>query len=278
MKISIITTISNNVKNLKFTLDSVMFQTYRNYEHIIINNGNNEKALEIASLYPQLTNLFSYQGSNLFHMLNRGIKNSTGDIILFLDENSYLGDKNTLQLIVDIFKSKEIDGLLGSIVYLNNREPIKIQNIFNASKFSKAWFNLGGVVSYSSFILKKDVYNKYGMFDKKFKILGDYEFALRLTFKHNIIIEPIKNTIFYKFDDYNRDELHYTTHDIFQEYKHAWNKNSLNYNYIIFLLKYLRKFFTYLNIYYSPKWLSHTPPSHCKFSYLNEKLGSLIKM
>ena len=278
MKISIITTISNEVNKIKFTMDSVMHQSYKNYEHIIIYNDIDEDTLNFISTYSKNTILFYFQDSNLFQMLNKGIKHSTGDIILFLDENSYLANIDTLQSIVNIFKREDIDGLLSSIVYLNDKKFFKVNRYFNVSKYSREWFMLGGYIPNSSFILKKDVYNKYGMFDKNFKILADYEFALRLTLKSKFKLEPIKQVLFYKFDNYNRKNLLYTNYDISDEYRLAWMKNNLNYSYMTKLLKYLRQYMQYIFIYISPKWLSHIPPSEDKSSYLNKTLAKVMEI
>ena len=278
MKISIITTISNEVNKIKFTMDSVMLQSYENYEHIIIYNDIDEDALKFISTYSKNTILFYFQNSIIFQMLNKGIKYSTGDIILFLDDNSYLANIDTLQSIVNIFKREDIDGLFSSIIYLNDKKFFKVNRYFNVSKFSREWFMLGGYIPNSSFILKKDVYNKYGMFDKNFKILADYEFAIRLTLQNKLKLEPIKQVLFYKFDNYNRKNLLYTNYDISDEYRLAWMKNNLNYSYMTKLLKYLRQYMQYIFIYISPKWLSHSPQSEDKSSYLNKTLAKVMEI
>jgi len=278
MKISIITTISNEVNKIKFTMDSVMLQSYENYEHIIIYNDIDEDALKFISTYSKNTILFYFQDSNLFQMLNKGIKYSTGDIILFLDDNSYLANIDTLQSIVNIFKREDIDGLFSSIIYLNDKKFFKVNRYFNVSEFSREWFMLGGYIPNLSFILKKDVYNKYGMFDKNFKILADYEFALRLTLQNKLKLEPIKQVLFYKFDNYNRKNLLYTNYDISDENRLAWMKNNLNYSYMTKLLKYLRQYMQYIFIYISPKWLSHSPPSEDGSSYLNKTLAKVMEI
>lgn len=278
MKISIITTISNEVNKIKFTMDSVMLQSYENYEHIIIYNDINEDTLKFISTYSKNTILFYFQDSNLFQMLNKGIKHSTGDIILFLDENSYLANIDTLQSIVNIFKREDIDGLLSSIIYLNDKQLFKVNRYFNVSQYSREWFKLGGYITYSSFILKNDIYNKHGMFDKNFKILADYEFTLRMTLKNKIKLEPIKQVLFYKFDNYNRKNLLYTNYDISDEYRLAWMKNNLNYSYMTKLLKYLRQYMQYIDVYISPKWLSHISPSEDKSSYLNKNLAKIMEI
>ena len=173
---------------------------------------------------------------------------------------------DTLQSIVNIFKREDIDGLFSSIIYLNDKKFFKVNRYFNVSKFSREWFMLGGYIPNSSFILKKDVYNKYGMFDKNFKILADYEFAIRLTLQNKLKLEPIKQVLFYKFDNYNRKNLLYTNYDISDEYRLAWMKNNLNYSYMTKLFKYLRQYMQYIFVYISPKWLSHSPPSEDKLS------------
>ena len=185
---------------------------------------------------------------------------------------------DTLQSIVNNFKREDIDGLFSSIIYLNDKKFFKVNRYFNVSKFSREWFMLGGYIPNSSFILKKDVYNKYGMFDKNFKILADYEFAIRLTLKNKLKLEPIKQVLFYKFDNYNRKNLLYTNYDISDEYRLAWMKNNLNYSYMTKLLKYLRQYMQYIFIYISPKWLSHSPPSEDKSSYLNKTSAKIMEI
>ena len=91
MKISIITATYNSEKTLKETLDSVLSQTYKDYEHIIIDGLSKDNTMGIVKEYEKKYNgklkYISEKDSGLYDAMNKGIKMATGDIIGILNSD-----------------------------------------------------------------------------------------------------------------------------------------------------------------------------------------------
>lgn len=108
MKISIITVTYNSSKTLKDTIESVLKQTYTNYEHIIVDGLSKDNTMEIVKEYEAKYNgklkYISEKDSGLYDAMNKGIKMATGDIIGILNSDDMYAHENVLQEIVEKFK------------------------------------------------------------------------------------------------------------------------------------------------------------------------------
>lgn len=108
MKISIITVTYNSAKTLKETLESVLKQTYTNYEHIIVDGLSKDNTIEIVKEYEEKYNgkliYISEKDSGLYDAMNKGIKMATGDIIGILNSDDIYAHENVLQEIAEKFK------------------------------------------------------------------------------------------------------------------------------------------------------------------------------
>ena len=101
MKISIIIPVFNTQRTLSFSIDSVLKQTYQNWELLLIDDGSTDDSRIICKKYTALhKNIQYYHKTNggLSSARNRGLKNATGDYILFLDSDDYIHPK-TLELL-----------------------------------------------------------------------------------------------------------------------------------------------------------------------------------
>lgn len=108
MKISIITVTYNSAKTLKETLESVLKQTYTNYEHIIVDGLSKDNTIEIVKEYEEKYNgklkYISEKDTGLYDAMNKGIKMATGDIIGILNSDDIYAHENVLQEIAEKFK------------------------------------------------------------------------------------------------------------------------------------------------------------------------------
>ena len=100
-KFSIITVTYNAGKVLEDTIQSVVFQTYRNMEYIIVDGGSKDNTLEVAEKYRNhISQLISEPDKGLYDAMNKGIRLATGNYICFLNAGDELHENETLQKIV----------------------------------------------------------------------------------------------------------------------------------------------------------------------------------
>ena len=110
MKFSIITVCLNSEKTILYTLNSILNQTYKNIEHIIIDGGSTDRTLEIIKNYPfKNKKFFSTNSTGIYSAINDGIKRATGQYISVLHsddiyQNNYILEE--VSKIIECFQTK----------------------------------------------------------------------------------------------------------------------------------------------------------------------------
>ncbi len=178
MKITIITVCYNAEDTIKDTLESVLKQTYSNYEYIIIDGKSSDHTLNIIKDFEKKFNgklkYISESDNGLFDAMNKGIQLATGDIIGIINSDDILAHNKVFERVAE--EMKDYDGIYSNLLMLdeNLNEPYRL---FKSKKVSK---NLGWHMPHPTLYLKKEVYEKYGNFNLKYKISADLDFMLRL--------------------------------------------------------------------------------------------------
>lgn len=101
-KFSIIVPVYNVEKYIKKCLDSVFAQTLKDFEVIVINDGTKDKSIELIKNYD--VKIINQKNQGLSAARNRGVKESRGEYLLFLDSDDYL-EKDTLKELNESFKN-----------------------------------------------------------------------------------------------------------------------------------------------------------------------------
>ena len=169
---SIITVTKNSHLTLERCIKSVSRQTFKDYEHIIIDGASNKKTIEIIQKnYKSIAYSITEPDKNLWEAINKGIKASKGEIICILNSDDIFF-KDALKLANKYFKKKKISYLFGSV--LKN----KIYGYFYPEKI---YYKFNIFPSHSiSFFVKKKLHKKVGLYDQNLKFCADYDFIFKL--------------------------------------------------------------------------------------------------
>ena len=183
MKVSIITVTYNSEKTIDNCMQSVLNQTYRDLEYIIIDGLSKDKTLEVIKLKSELhTNIkiISERDYGIYDALNKGIEKATGDIIGFVHSDDFLSDKTIVESIVECFKATDADGLYGDLHYVAKDNTDKIVRNWVSKPYKQKLLKQGWMPPHPTLYLRKIIYDTYGGFDLNFKIAADYDFILRI--------------------------------------------------------------------------------------------------
>ena len=197
MKISIITVCYNSENTIKDTLESVLKQSYINYEYLIIDGKSKDNTLNIVKSYEKKfkgkIKIYSENDNGLYDAMNKGIKNSTGDIIGIINSDDILADKDTLKKIANVFKKEKCDGTYSNLYIMDYETMSKPIRTFKAGigNYKYGWYP-----PHPTLYLKKEVYNKYGLYNQDYKIAADYDFMLRIM-KSNVKLKYINDYLIY---------------------------------------------------------------------------------
>jgi glycosyltransferase len=187
LKISVITAVYNNESHIEAAINSVLSQTYKNIEYIIIDGASTDGTCDIIKKYEDKIDKFiSEPDKGIYDALNKGISLATGDAVGFLHSDDLYNNNNVLELIADKFKETSADSIYGNLVYVDKEDTEKIVRFWDSGEFNFKKLKRGWMVPHPTFYVKREVYNKYGAFDCSFRIAADYDSILRFLGKEQI--------------------------------------------------------------------------------------------
>lgn len=207
MKISVIIPLYNKERHIERTLQSVLEQSYKNYEIIVIDDGSTDKGPEIVKNYlsPQLK-LLTQKNRGVSAARNRGLKMAEGDLLTFLDADD-TWQPEFLETIASLYNKYPEAGLYatsyqfkeedGGIVKAeqfmdyNDGQELLIYNYFRASF-------LDPLVHISSLAVSREFALKVGGFDPVLKMGEDTVFQIRLAVDNPIVFKNIIGSIYHR--------------------------------------------------------------------------------
>jgi len=188
----LITISFNSKESITETFQSIKNQSFKDYEYLLIDGESKDGTLTIANKQDHIYKIVSEPDKGIYDALNKGIKNSTGEIIGFLNSDDTFYDENSLKYISDAF-DKNTDCVFGDLIYTDINENIK--RVWKGSAFKKGAFKKGWMPAHPTFYCRRSVYEKLGLYDDRFKIAGDFELMLRFLEKHKIRSKYIPKTL-----------------------------------------------------------------------------------
>lgn len=186
MKISIITVVKNADKTIEDTILSVLNQTYKNIEFILIDGLSTDGTIEIINKYRDKIDYFiSEPDTGIYNAMNKGIKASTGEIIYFLNANDSLYDECVLEKVVKFFKNdNDLDFLYGNVQFTDKEK--KDITVYKQNDFKSILTFLDRNICHQTIFYHSMVFKKYGLYDENFKIFSDYEYNVKLLVENRL--------------------------------------------------------------------------------------------
>lgn len=248
MKITIITATYNSGKTVRDTIESVLRQTYTDYEYIIKDGGSKDNTLEIVKEYAhkfgERLKIISEPDGGIYVAMNRGLEAATGDVIGILNSDDFYTSDDVLQTIADAFeKDDSLDAVYGDIHFVKDGALDKQVRYYSSELFSRKYMRFGFMPAHPSFYCRRKCYEKYGFFDTSFKIAADFENLLRLIFKGRIKTKYIKKDfVTMRTGGASTAGLNSRV-TIMNEHLRAFKKNGIYSNALLLSLRYFYKIY-----------------------------------
>ena len=187
--VSIITVVYNGAKHIKQTINSVLNQSYKNIEYIIIDGGSTDNTVEIIKRYEEKIDYWQSKKDNgIYFAMNKGISLAKGELIGIINaDDFYLPD--TISKILEEHKIHNSDIYHGDMQYVSEDG-----NLLSTAKPDITKMNEMPAIFHPTCFVKRTVYDKAGLFDEQYKISADYDFLLRCL-KQNFKFSYIPQTL-----------------------------------------------------------------------------------
>lgn len=195
-KLSIITVNYNNSSGLQRTIESVIRQNYTNKEHVIIDGNSTDSSLEVLKKFKsKITKWVSEPDTGIYQAMNKGIRASTGDYLLFLNSGDTLYNDTILELVSKQF-TDDLDIYYGNL-FFKVKEKGFIRGYPNNLTFNY-FYNNRSLPHPGSFI-KRSLFDSVFYYNENLKNVSDWEFFICAICKYNVTCKHI-NLIISNFE------------------------------------------------------------------------------
>ncbi len=179
-KISIVTINYNNFVGLKRTIESIIRQTYTDFEFIVIDGGSNDGSVELIKKHENvITYWCSEKDKGIYDAQNKGILKSTGEYLVFMNSGDTFYDKHVFDKFIKIQNSNDKGIIYGDVNTINGDvHTLEIQNEELAPYF---WYKK--TLNHQAAFVKRELFNMFGLYNIEFRISSDFDFFLKVWLK-----------------------------------------------------------------------------------------------
>jgi len=187
LKITVITVVRNNKSCMDDCINSVLSQTYRDVEYIIIDGGSTDGTVNIIRKYEKYIAVWmSEPDHGIYDAMNKGILLATGDVVGILNADDFYSNCNVLSRVRQVFVDKDMASCYGDLEYVDACDLSRVVRIWHSGSYSDKVFFKGWMPPHPTFFVRREIYQKYGTFNPALGTSADYEMMLRLLVKHRI--------------------------------------------------------------------------------------------
>lgn len=175
--VSVVTVCRNSERTLVQCIESVLSQSYKNIELIIIDGASTDGTIEILKDFDSTIEYFVSECDNgIYHAMNKGIELSKGEFIIFLNSDDWYEKTCIEELLASLENSNAHFATAQAIYRDNNGEHIETlrQMSFDESVYIRM------PLRHETMLIPSYIYNQIGAYDENLKIIGDSDFAIRL--------------------------------------------------------------------------------------------------
>lgn len=243
MKISVITATFNSGKTLRDTIESVLRQTYRDIEYIIVDGASRDDTLDIIREYePRFggrMRWISEPDRGIYDAMNKGIGMATGAVVGLLNSDDFYTDECVLERVAA--EIMDVDAVYGDIHYVDDGDLTKCVRYYSSKGFRRWKMRMGFMPAHPSFYCRRTVYTRFGLFDTDFRVAADFEQLLRLIYLGRIHTRYIPMD-FVTMRTGGASSSGMKSHKkIICDHMLAYKKNGVRSNYVLEGMRYLNK-------------------------------------
>ncbi|MDR1091146.1 MAG: glycosyltransferase [Prevotella sp.] len=173
MKVSVITVNYNNATGLEKTIKSVISQSYRDFEYIVIDGGSTDGSREILeSFSDQITYWVSEPDKGIYNAMNKGIRQAKGEYLHFLNSGDMYAGEDVLNRA---FSGKKYNAHI-----LRGMQTPHTYRWDNFGDRNVTLYDLYvDALRHQATFIKRQLFDKYGLYDENYKIVSDWKFFLK---------------------------------------------------------------------------------------------------
>ena len=191
---SIITPTLNSASVIEACIQSLREQK-GGIEHIIVDGKSSDGTLDVVSNLNSEAIVLGQDPSGIYSAINAGIEAATGEIIGILHADDFYASEDALKLVAEAFRDSEVDACYGDLCYVDSADPSRIVRYWHSGEYSGGRFKHGWMPPHPTFFVRREVYEKHGLYRTDLGTAADYEMMLRLLVKHRISVAYVPHVL-----------------------------------------------------------------------------------
>lgn len=245
--ISIITATYNSAATVGSTIESVLAQTYKDIEYIVVDGSSTDGTMDIVKAYEQQfkgrMHYVSEPDRGIYDAMNKGIGMATGDIVGILNSDDHYTTDDVLEAVVQEING--YDAVYADVHFVRHDRPERVVRYYSSAMFRPFWLRFGFMPAHPSFYVRKDIYNKVGTYSLDYKIAADFDMMVRMFHKHHIKAKYIKKDFITMLTGGTSTKNIHNRLLITKEDVKACRRNGIYTNLLMVSCKYLYKIFEF---------------------------------
>lgn len=182
MKLSIVTINRNNALGLESTLQSVVNQTYKEFEYIIVDGASTDESVTVIRKHvSEFAHLkwVSEPDKGIYNAMNKGIRMATGDYIQILNSADCLAAPEVTEKMLAALEKAGYPPIFYGNMVKNFPDGKRIVDRSFAGQEITMWGMYMGTLNHDPAYIRRDLFEKYGYYDESLKIVSDWKWYLQ---------------------------------------------------------------------------------------------------
>ena len=187
MKVSLVTVCRNAGPVIAATLDSIVSQTHGNIEVVVIDGASTDDTVKILEGYrSKLGYVVSEPDKGIYDAMNKGLRAATGDVIGFVNAGDLLMTSEVVAKVVEAFERTGAHAVYGDIIMVDEADPNKVKRTWKGGAYRRDRFERGWMPPHIATFIRRDAYERLGLFNTDLRIAADYEILLRMLYVNKL--------------------------------------------------------------------------------------------
>lgn len=187
MKVSVITVCYNAAAEIDETIRSVMVQDHRDIEHIVIDGGSTDGTQQRVQRYSEcIAHFVSERDAGVYDAMNKGLRLATGKVVAFVNAGDMMATRNTVSYMVRAFEEHDVDVIYGDALMVDPADITRVKRFWKGGAYRRENFRKGWMPPHLGTYIRKNAYDRFGLFRTDLKVSADYELMFRFLYKHRL--------------------------------------------------------------------------------------------
>lgn len=229
-KLSVITIVYNNVKDIERTMLSILNQTYSNIEYIVIDGASSDGTLEVIKKYEHsIAKLISEKDKGIYDAMNKGLALATGDYVLFMNSGDEIYELETVEKIFATAPNADI--YYGETeMYDENWNSLGRRRHQAPEHFTWESFKYGMSISHQAIYIKRSLTEPYNL---QYKYSADIDWIIKIAKKASSIVNTHLYVAKYLVGGMSKKKHRESLKERFQIFNHYYGLVSNIINHIV---------------------------------------------